>query len=237
MEMEYEQGRFLKYSYGNLCCHLDAVHATRPSFDEAAGVVGGTKRWDIYTAELISGAAACGCTGIIATVSRLSADLNRGPEHQAPFQKEALQEYRQVIRNNLGRLSILSDRGRLVRPYLHLAIHGMGDHWWGKNAIELGNRRGCSDQTCSGNIFHWFLFSLKNKLDDRLPGVRIVSNRHFTGDPSLAYHRYGYCDYRGYGQHYNAIQLEISYTLRRDYRGELVAVLVEIAREFHQLRA
>ena len=37
-----------------------------------------------------------------------------------------------------------------------------------------------------------------------------------------------------YGRHYNAIQLEISYTLRRDYRGELVAVLAEIAREFHQ---
>ncbi|HHY30163.1 MAG TPA: N-formylglutamate amidohydrolase [Syntrophaceticus sp.] len=231
--MQYEQGRYLKYVYGDLCCHVDAVHAAKPTLEETGGDPKRTKRWDIYTGDIVSGIAASGCTGVIATVSRLSADLNRGPEHEAPFQKDALWEYSEVIRRNLEHVCVL-ENGKLVCPYLHLSVHGIGNHRWGEKAIELGTRQAYSDQTCSEDVFKWFLKSLKSKLEDVVPGVEIVANKWFIGDKSLAYHRYGCPGYRGYGPNYNAVQLEISYTLRNEYREELVAVLSELVQEFHK---
>lgn len=231
--MQFEQGRFLKYVYGDLCCHVDAVHATKPTLAEADGDPERTKRWDIYTGEIVSEIAASGCTGMIATVSRLFADLNRGPEHRAPFQKDALIEYREVIMRNLERVCLL-ENGELVRPYLHLSVHGIGNHRWGEKAIELGTRQGYSDQTCSEDVFKWFFKSLKSKLEDVVPGVEIVANKWFIGDKSLAYHRFGCPGYRGYGPNYNAIQLEISLTLRKEHRKELVVVLTELVQEFHK---
>lgn len=231
--MQFEQGRFLKYVYGDLCCHVDAVHAKKPTLTEASGDPECTKRWDIYTGDIVSEIAASGCTGVIATVSRLSADLNRGPEHEAPLQKDAIREYREVIRRNLEHVCIL-ENDELVRPYLHLAVHGIGNHRWGEKAIELGTRQGYSDQTCSEDVFKWFFKSLKSKLDDAVPGVEIVSNERFIGHQSLAHHRYGCPSYHGYGPNYNAVQLEISYTLRNEHREKLAAVLSELVQEFHK---
>lgn len=232
--MQFEQGRFLKYVYGNLCCHVDAVHAKKPTLVEAGGDPKRTKLWDIYTGDIVSEIAACGCTGMIATVSRLAADLNRGPEHEAPLQKDALREYREVIRHNLERTCILGQNGELICPYLHLAVHGIGNNRWGKKAIEVGTRQGYSDQTCSEDVLRWFLNTLGSRLDDAVPGVEIVSNERFIGHQSFAHHRCGCPGYRGYGPNYNAVQLEISYTLRNEHREELVAVLSELVQEFHK---
>ena len=232
--MQFEQGRFLKYVYGDLCCHVDAVHATKPTLVEAGGDPKRTKKWDIYTGDIVSGIAASGCTGMIAIVSRLSADLNRGPEHDAPLQKDALREYREVIRRSLEKSRSLGQNSELVGPYLHVAVHGIGNHRWGEKAIEVGTRRGYRDQTCSEDVLCWILESLESGLRDAVPGVKIYSNERFIGDKSLAHHRYGCPGYRGYGRNYNAVQLEISYTLRKKYREELVAVLSELVQEFHK---
>ena len=138
-----------------------------------------------------------------------------------------------MIRRNLEHICVL-ENGELICPYLHLAIHGIENRRWGEKAIELGTRQGYSDQTCSEDVFKWFFKSLKSKLEDVVPGVEIVANKWFIGDKSLAYHRYGCPGYRGYGPNYNAVQLEISYTLRNEHREELVAVLSELVQEFHK---
>ncbi len=234
--MRFKYGRFLKYVYGHLCCHADAVHAAKPTPAEAGGDLQRSKMWDIYTGDIVSGVAASGCTAIIAAQSRLSADLNRGPEHKAPCQEEALREYRAVIRRNLERVGAVGQHGQLARPYLHLGVHGISDQRWGEQAVEVGARQGCREKTSSEDVFRWFLQSLKSKLQQAVPGAKIISNKRFIGDPSLAYHRCGcpgYPNYPGYGSNYNAVQLEISYTLRYAYREELTAVLSELVQEFH----
>ena len=60
----------------------------RPSVDEFDGAVGCSKG-GISIPEIVSEAVACGCTGVIATVSRLSADLNRGPEHKSALSRSS----------------------------------------------------------------------------------------------------------------------------------------------------
>jgi len=225
LTMESEQslqpvaGSFVNYYFGNgyNCCHVDAIHAAPPQADK-------------FTGRIAAGimAKTC-CAGIIGTVSRTVADLNRPP---GPGNEAAVTEYRSVIRDILKNLNILTEAGdKLLAPYLHLGLHGMKDLCCGPFSMEVGTIRG---QTCSPEVGRWFAAALQEKTKELLPQARIVFDTHWVGDPSLAAHRWGDSRrYPGYGQNYNAFQIEISRTLREKHQQEIIGIFSAIVEEFN----
>lgn len=216
-KIEFLAGNHIRYNMGNglLACHIDAVHAAPPNSDK-------------YTGDLVEIVVQrLGCAGIIASVSRQQADLNRSENDS---NREAVREYRSVIRRILLKLGILDEQNHcLTRPYLHLGIHGMRDQIHGRAAMEIGTING---RTCSPEIETRFVSSLKHWGDKFLPVLDLKVNCFYSGDRSLVQHREGYGDYPGYGPNYNVIQLEISRGLREGYLNQLAEVLSRILLEF-----
>lgn len=211
-----KNGNYIKYAFGSRCCHVDAVHAASP-------------RADRFTDEIVTGIMSkTGCAGIIGTVSRTIADLNRPP---GQGNDEAVWEYRDVISQFLYHSGLLAPGDRnLASPYLHVGIHGMKDQLHGPLSIEVGTIYG---KTCSVGVRKWFGETLKARMKTVLPGTKVVFDKHWVGNQSLAAHRWGEGRrYSGYGKNYNAFQVEIARTLREHYRPEVIAVLAGVVAEF-----
>ncbi|WP_425059668.1 hypothetical protein SCACP_02650 [Sporomusa carbonis] len=210
-------GNYIKYYFGSSYCHVDAVHAASPQADR-------------FTDEIAAGIMAkTGCAGIIGTVSRTIADLNRPP---GQGNDEAVWEYRAVISQFLHNMGLLAPDGRsLTRPYLHVGIHGMKDQPHGPFSIEVGTIYG---KTCSVRVKKWFGELLKAKVREVLPGTKVIFDKHWVGNQSLASHRWGEGrSYPGYGKNYNAFQVEIARTLRENYRQEMIDILAAVVADFN----
>lgn len=209
--VDFKHKNYIKYHMGDntIYSHIDAVHAVSPGADE-------------LTDEIVEGVVEkINCSGIISTVSRKKADLNRP---RCEKNKDAVDEYRQTIREILDHLGIVNEKGKLIKPYLHLAIHGMANRE--EKDIEIGTRFG---RTCDPLVRDWFEEALSKKID-----CKIVVDKEFIGDISLTAHRIGDSSgYSGYGNLYNAIQVEISRTLREKSRQELIKAFSDIILEFN----
>lgn len=211
---------YIKYSVGDgfFYCHVEAQHAVPPNSDLF------TKK---ITTKIIK---KTGCAGIISTVSRVSADLNRIPNE---FNKKAISEYRNSIKNILQHLSILNSKNYLVsKPYLHLSIHGMKDIHHGAFAIEVGTFDG---QSCSMEMKEWFRNILLEKSQKFLPPTKIIFDEIFDGDKSIVFHRIGdNIEYAGYGPNFHTFQIEISLTLRKHHLYEIVELFSQIIYQFQE---
>lgn len=190
--------------------HIDAVHACPPCADK-------------FTGDIVEGVVnKINCSGIIAIVSRTIADLNRPRDNN---NKEAIDEYRQTIREILELTNILDKNGKLSRPYLHLAIHGMRSR---DKDIEIGTLHG---KTCSQELKEWFV----NEVKKHVKKTRIDGK--FPGDPSKLVHRYGDqtsdIDYLGYEDNFNTFQIEISRMLRGKHQKELINIFSDIIIQFN----
>lgn len=211
-----KNGNYVKFAFGTTCCHIDAVHAASPKADR-------------FTDEIAAGVMAkTGCAGIIGTVSRTIADLNRPP---GQGNDEAVWEYRDVISQFLYNRGLAAPGCRhLARPYLHMGIHGMKDVLYGPLSLEVGTIHG---KTCSGRVRQWFCKTLKAKVGQALPEAKVVFDKHWIGNPSLAAHRWGEGrHYPGYGNNYNAFQIEISRTIREHHRQTIIDILAAMIAEF-----
>ncbi len=211
--VNFERGKVIKYYFGSksIRSHIDAVHAVT----------------EFFTGEIVEGVIKkINCHGIVGTVSRTVVDLNRFPNNQ---NKEAIEEYRLIIKHILKHLDVLDKDDKLVKPYLHLAIHGIKDSVHGPNVIEIGTRDG---ETCSSEVKEWFIKELN------VNGFEIQIDTKKIGDPSKIVHRWGdnVSDlyYSGYGENFNTLQIEISRTLREKYRNEFIGIFSEIIRNFNE---
>ncbi len=211
-------GRFIRWSPGAKGSRvlIDAVHAAPP-------------RADAYTGEIAQAAAtALGGHCIVATVSRTKADLNRPRRaSNAP----AIDEYRATIRKLLADAGLLS-QGRLARPVLHLAVHGMTDnHGYD---VEIGTRKGASCSEEVRGLAHRILRDWARRAVDAHRPLKIVLDERFIGDPSKIVHRLGdpMSGYEGYGANFNTIQLEFARWLRVRHRASVVNALIAIGRAF-----
>lgn len=208
----FKKKKFIKFHLGSkyIYSHIDAVHAYPPQSDK-------------FTGEIVEGIVnEINCSAIIATVSRKKADINR-PINEKNC--EAIDEYRDAIRQILKHLNILDENGNLSRPYLHLAIHGMKDTY--NKDIEIGTRKGI---TCSENVKDWVLEEIKKSIisfgiDKTFPG-NISKSVHRLGDLSSNQH------YSGYGENFNTIQLEFSLNLRQNHRREVIKIISDLILKF-----
>jgi hypothetical protein len=210
--------KFLQLHLGNgmISGHVDAVHAKPPEADRFT---------DIITKGLIE---QTGCAGIISTVSRVIADLNRDADGS---NDEALKEYRESIQDILLHLGTLNEKKmELKKPYLHLSFHGMKDVHHGPYAMEIGTVHG---NACSFEIRNWLNELIAEKLKVFSPGVQFVFDHKFAGDPSIVFHRKGNGkDYKGYGDNYNAFQVEISRTLRENHSTLIIKLFSKVITQF-----
>lgn len=204
--------KFVKFYLGSkeIRSHIDAVHACPPNADE-------------FTGDIVEGVVKrINCSGIIAIVSRKIVDLNKPRNYN---NKEAIDEYRQTIREILDHTNTLDKNRNLSRPYLHLAIHGMRDR---DKEIEIGTLHG---KTCSREVKEWFVNEIKKHVK------RAQTDGGFPGDPSKLVHRFGDqtsdINYSGYGDNFNTFQIEISRMLREKHRRELINIFSDIIIRFN----
>lgn len=212
--VNFERGEYIKYYVGSnkIRSHIDAVHAVPP-------------KAELFTGEIVERViTSINCNGIISTVSRTIADLNRLPNQQ---NEEAIKEYRSVIKDMLNRFHILDKNGKLTKPYLHLAIHGIKDTVHGPKVIEIGTLIG---KTCSPEVKKWFADKLVGN------GFELQIDTKMSGDISKKVHRWGdkVNDYLGYGENFNTFQIEISRTLREKHRNELIDIFSETIINFNE---
>ncbi len=207
----FKKGKYIAYYLGNpnINCHIDAVHSKRPREDF------NTKK---LVAEIIKNT---DCSGIYALISRIEMDLNRPLDESNEL---AILEYREAILSILKHIKILDNSNKVIKPYLHLALHGMRNY--AHKEIEIGTRY---NQTCSNEIFIWF----KKKLEEICIEVfnkdlKIAYNKKLIGNISKKVHR------ENYGNLFNTIQIEINKTLRTDYFSKTSEVLSKIVKSFHQ---
>lgn len=208
------EDKFIKYYLGSrkIRSHIDAVHACPPKSDELTG-------------EIVEGVInEVDCSGIIAIASRTKADLNR-PRNDN--NKEAIDEYRQTIKHILEHINNLNKDGKSLKPFLHLAIHGMSDRR--KEDIEIGTLFG---KTCSLDVKHWFI----NEIENHIKKIKI--DKRFPGDPSKSAHRCGDqtsdLNYLGYGANFNTFQIEINRMLRKSHQKELINIFSDIIIRFNE---
>nr|WP_295969694.1 hypothetical protein [uncultured Bacillus sp.] len=212
-KLEYIQ--FYKGS-GKIYCQVDAQHATPPLSD-------------LYTGKLVKEIVLqTECAGIISTVSRSIADLNRKKDGH---NNRAIQQYRIVMKEILDHLGILNHQHQTVlKPFLHLTIHGMKDEHYGPFAIEIGTFNG---KSCSRKVRKWFQKIIGLKAGEIMPQIKIRFDQYFVGDESIVFHRLGDgSGYPGYGYHFHTFQIEISRTLREQHLTELAKLLSYVIKAF-----
>jgi len=207
----FKKGKYIAYYLGNssINCHIDAVHSKNPN--------GEINTKNLVT-EIIKNT---DCSGIYALISRKNMDLNRQLNET---NEPAILEFREAIFSILKHLKILDNSKKLIKPYLHLALHGMKNYR--HKEIEIGTRY---NQTCSNEIFEWF----RKKLEENCKEVfnkdlMIVYNKKFIGDASKGVHR------KKYGSLFNTIQIEFNKRLRTHYFSNIVEVLTKIIKNFYQ---
>ncbi len=212
----FVERKFIKFHLGDkgIRTHIDALHAAPPCSDK-------------YTGEIVEGVIKeINCHGIIATVSRTIADLNRLPNQK---NEEAIKEYRQTIKDILEHIGILNENEKLIKPYLHLAIHGIRNTVHGPLSIEIGTRSG---KTCSSEVKDWFIEKLKGC------NLKIQIDKNKIGDSSKIVHRWGDkisgLYYFGYGSDFNTFQIEISRTLREKHKNDLIYLFSDIIISFNE---
>jgi hypothetical protein len=93
----------------------------------------------------------------------------------------------------------------------------------------IGTRNG---ESCSTEIKEWFVEEI-NKYYENI-GVDSI----FPGDSSKSVHRIGDCisdlSYKGYGDNFNTIQIEINRTQRENHRQKLISILSNIIIDFNK---
>jgi len=199
---------------------VEALHAVAP-------------RAEFHTDEIVDKVSAqAGCHCIISTVSRSVADLNR---YLNSKNRPAVEEYRRTIHDLLRDAGILEGNDGLRWPFLHLSLHGMRDRPY--MDIELGTVFGDS---CSDGILRWMLGFVNRWAKDLVNCRRrpiVVDNQELFGEPVIATHRTGdeNSSYRGYGRHFNTVQIELAHWLRTGHRDELVLLFTQLANEFPSL--
>jgi len=210
----FKQKDFLKIHLGEkgIRSHIDALHAQPPCSDK-------------FTGDIVEGVVSqINCSGIVATVSRKEIDLNR-PRNG--HNKDAIDEYRQAIRDILSHIGVLEDNGKLSRPYLHIAIHGLSNKW--EKDIIIGTKFG---QTCSEDVKSWLVGKFKEEKYIK----RLCVDEIYPGDSSKSVHRCGDKtsdhSYFGYGENFNTFQIEISRTLREKHQTELIALFCKLIKDF-----
>ncbi|MBF0236660.1 MAG: class II glutamine amidotransferase [SAR324 cluster bacterium] len=197
---------------------IDAVHAAKPNSE-------------MFTGEIVGNVSQkTGCNSIIATVSRNIADLNRSMDGT---NQDAMGEYRNGILDFLRKSTLLDEKQKLTRPFLHIGVHGCNDQH--PYDIEIGT---CHGRSCSPEIEQWLKNTIEvwsKTLQTRINRkIRLGVNKVYYGDPSIAFHRNGdnSSHYQGFGENFNTVQIEFARWLRKDYRSEIIDVLSELVDDF-----
>lgn len=217
--MEFTEGTYLKYSIGETNCQVlvDALHATAPNSDVKTGKL----------AMEVARRTKCHC--IVSTISRDTMDLNRPPNGK---NNPAIIELRRTVRDILWTNDLITSTNKLKAPVLQLSLHGMKDR--STHDIELGTVCG---KSCSPEILKWAQMQVEEWSSSVSGGCtpRVSVNRELSGDISKSYNRCGDSSngFKGYGEGFNTIQIEIASWLRENHFEQLVQLVSNLVQRFN----
>ncbi|MCP4229788.1 MAG: N-formylglutamate amidohydrolase [bacterium] len=187
---------------------VEALHAQPP-------------RDDRYTGDIITGISEDhGFNAIICNVSRDLVDMNRPVGSNCPA--EARRDYEKAV------AEILEKCGYVDRPFLLLSVHGCLNPSDSEHSFYVGTYHGHS---CIPEVQEWLMSYLTDEASGSLdiPSSEIEvsdDNPKYVGLPNLTI----FPD--RYGLDFSVIQLEISQTLRKKYRPQLIELLGSLGRRF-----
>jgi hypothetical protein len=203
MNWQLSDMELVRYRCGNpdIPVIVEALHAQPPRDDRFTGEI----------VEALSEGKDIGA--IICNVSRDLVDLNRPVGSNCPA--EARLDYDNVIAN------ILEDCSYDSGPFLLLSVHGCLNSSDCDHSFFLGTYHG---KSCRPEVQDWIIEYLNDKASGYLdiPSSEIEisdSNPKYTGLPNLEIFP------AKYGPDFNSVQLEISQTLREEYRSQLIELL------------
>lgn len=221
--IEFHKGSFILWRIGafGIPVHVEALHVVQPGAEFNVALL-----CDYIVLKT-------DCSSIVADVSRGVVDLNRPIVPQDPLTLQAANEYRATIKTILARQGFWKSPSGLVRPYLHLSLHGMQD-CTSEVDIDIATRGG---KFAGQPVIDWFVDLVTQKT-----GFKIGVEKTFQGREPLEFLRRGdpqYPENTGYGANYNVLALEIAKKIRREepllkqLAEALIQAILQFGRVFH----
>lgn len=202
MEKGFRYKKFVRYKAIASNCQVDCFHNVSPGKE-------------LYVREIVERISdKLGCSCVVSLVSRDVADLNREISLR---NRGAVVEYHEILKKNF------LNRKNPKKPYLLIVVHGMKDR--NHKDIEIGTGNGV---LADARILDWFVSEMKTEFSE----FRVVVDEEFSGEKSLRQHRIGNEEFNGLGNGLNIFQVELSYSVRENFRDRIVEGIVRVLSGF-----
>jgi len=251
---EEEIGEYYDYADGSpeIKGHVDVVHGTPPSEKVQAWLKG----HDITDYE--AGVNEIGQkvrNNMIFKKSRISADVNHLTSDvltsirsertvlSEEFNLHGVKSERALTRRMLKKAGSLDEDGKAKNPYLAIYLHGKADTRG--NDFEIAAKQTNGKGPIHPLLAFWIQEKLSAKVKEK--GIKngknedatvnvVTSPGAYSGSPALTKMRYGdgLFDFKGFGENFQALQLEVSRHIRDNYKDQMGAILNELLAEFSQ---
>lgn len=185
---------------------------------------------------------------LIADVNSLPADVESSLRSEgAVYTKEdnlnAVKAQRDLTSHLLKEQNNLDENGKAKNPYLAVYLHGKVDTRG--HDFEIAARQENGKGPLNPLLAFWIAEKLKEKvaakglknLKGETPTVNVVTYKGaYSGSPALTRLRHGdgVFDFKGFGENFHALQLEIGAHLRKTQQPALSSILNELMIDFSE---
>jgi len=232
--------------------HVDVVHGTPPS----DAIQAWCKEHGVtdYEAGVNEIGQKVG-NNMIFKKSRIAADVNHLPADvktsirsertvlSEEFNIHGVKSERALTRRMLKRAGNLDGDGKAKNPYLAIYLHGKVDSTG--NDFEIAAKQTNGRGPIHPLLAFWIQERLAAKVKEK--GIKnakkedasvnvVTSPGAYSGSPALTKMRYGdgLFDFKGFGENFQALQLEVGRHVRDNYKDQVGAILNELLAEFSE---
>lgn len=247
-----EIGEYYDYSMGlsGIKGHVDVVHGTAPSEE--------IKAWckEHKVVDYEAGVNEIGRkvgNNMIFKKSRIAADVNNLPANTLTsirsektvlteeYNLHGVKSERLLTRDFLKNSGNLDEQGKAKNPYLAIYLHGKADS--SGHDFEIAAKQIDGTGPIDPLLAFWIKESLMEKTKEK--GLKNANNEDvsvnvvtspgaYSGNLSLTKMRHGdgLFDFKGFGENFQALQLEVGRHVRNNYKDQLGEILNELLAEF-----
>jgi len=187
-----------------------------------------------------------GASYFLAAQSRVKQDLNRPVGSRriskkigesVDFNNDARAVEHFLFQQFIEKSASLDGHGKIEQPFMSISIHGCAKYKNGSD-IFIGNGVKKSKMPCDPCIARWF----KNELEKQIKSRKLFSSKNeyikvhistegnrLSGSTAMIERRYGSDITSGFGDLFQAIQLELTPICRKKYQKQIALAISEIA--------
>lgn len=208
------------------------------------------KLYESGTEDIVTMAAnKSGASYFLAAQSRVRQDLNRPAGSKRISKKvgestnynndaRAVEHF--LFQQFIEKSASINGHGKIERPFMCISIHGCAKFKNGSD-IFIGNGVKRAKMPCDPVIARW----VKSEIDKQIRKRKMVNSKkeylrvhvstegsRLSGSTAMIERRYGSTNIFGFGDLFQAVQLELSPICRKKYQGEIALAISEIALAF-----